>query len=695
MDLFAIHHLLFSAATARSLLGAVGLTLCIGAVFLYLYFRRPEIPCLGRLGRSPLNRGLLRVQGWLLGNRAVPRLCLALVAVGAAAIVSHSPEYEMLSVWRVAGVYSLLAMAFVLTLGSFLWVPSAESSLRGAASREGPTRVGPALAEQVSALRSYEGRPDAPGLFPLLYQGMVFRLQNLQLKREFPWSWRPLLRHTLWAACLAGLMFMVFARSAALLDETVAHRQSEEPLPVRRERAALDDPLPEDPAKQTDAEESAPSFRPDAEDGPSSEPPQAAPGERPEETEAAPSYPPTPRDESANEREGRRQPEQPELANEEQQTRTESPEQVASARRSESRSSDDSDDASRGVPAPSGMDSADAQQGAEKEERVGEDSADSQKAGPEKETTTPSAAGPKNEKERVPAEDAQTPTDPRRDAPSGDETRDLQEEPRGAEHSKEAQPTREPRAASERRTVPEKPCPGGKPCSPERCPAPGNSSTPGQTPAPRIAPGGPQRPCPAPGPGTQGQPSSKPGEQQGGDGTQDSGAPSLPPEQVPEQRPALAPTRRPEDATDEESVGQGPSGKTQPSASPERVREQQNAARDGRKPVRPADQYGAGTGPDPLGQGPKQEDPLDGVSFDDLKIKGQESPPGDAAARDFSPDDLSPEPTGELARAPSAPRYNPRIDLKPDRYVEPLPLSPQRIPAEYRDTFRKLFLRDE
>jgi hypothetical protein len=52
-------------------------------------------------------------------------------------------------------------------------------------------------------------------------------------------------------------------------------------------------------------------------------------------------------------------------------------------------------------------------------------------------------------------------------------------------------------------------------------------------------------------------------------------------------------------------------------------------------------------------------------------------------------------PTDGRLAAPAIPPHHATRDLKPSRYVEPLPVTPQRIPAEYRPIFKKLFERHE
>jgi hypothetical protein len=78
-----------------------------------------------------------------------------------------------------------------------------------------------------------------------------------------------------------------------------------------------------------------------------------------------------------------------------------------------------------------------------------------------------------------------------------------------------------------------------------------------------------------------------------------------------------------------------------------------------------------------------------------MRLPGRPQGPESLAASDFDPEAKTPSRISDSSRPTDAARHNPTTELRPNRYVEPLPLSPQRVPPEYRAAFHELFKRNE
>jgi len=652
MDVLTLYHLLFSSSSASAALIAGGLSLVVGVAPVALFYRRPRALHLSRFDDTPLGRRLSNVQGWALTLRTSQRLLPALLVYAAAWTIYANRGADQLPVWQAAAIYSLLAVAFLLVLGSFLWGPKVDRALGQIGQSATGGGVDRSLAQRVSALHELEGKPNAPALFPFLYQSMVARLQNLRLRTELPWRWRDLAVSMLFAGCTLAVLLLFLGSLASLVNETAEDLQSQEPLLAQRTSPPEPTFLP--PAAEPEKKETAPPFPPEdnkertggEQDLGSSPTPYPGTGKAP--PGPAPEVPPEPRAEEPDASPGQgsgdspRQdppsgsaPETPpdRLTPPSEREPSETPPGVAGTD-SPGEPQPQDGAAPRGTLSPAPEPKPDGEPGG----KGATDPATSRKEGPKE--GIPSNHGPQ-ERQPVP-----------------------RPEPRSGAGSHERTASREPASADP--SAQRKPCPSPS-CSKEK----------------------PCGSCPSPGAGKENQPAVTRGKEAEDGGRSGSAAPSQTPEQIAESEGTSAPGFTPDGKEQEkpgaDQVGGDPENGTDRDEEPPRMVSA--------PPEEPRAGHGDGAGP-PLDRGgTATEGDAGNTEYEEMKIRSQPSRNQDLAGKDFEPEDGTPRQRPDAP--PSPPRHNPRVDLKPNRYVEPLPLSPQRVPAEYRAAFRKLFRRDE
>lgn len=654
MDVLTLYHLLFSPFSAYAALVAGGLSLLVGSAALILFYRRPAAFHLSRFNDTPLGRRLSVVQGWALSLRSAQRLLPALLIYGTAWAVYANGDPDRLPVWRAAAIYSLLAVAVLLVLGSFLWGPKVDRALGQIGQTRGVGGAGRSLAPRVAALHALEGKPNAPALFPFLYQSMVARLQNLRLGTELPWRWRDLTINILFAGCTLAVLLLFLGSLASLVNETAEQLQSQGPLLAQRT------PLP--PAPEPEKKETAPPFPPEeteertgGENGPGSSPaphpesgpappdrtPEASPESRVEKPDASSGPGQGPGDPSPQDSPSDRAPEVP-------------PDQITPPEREPSGTPPEEDGLPTGPARADSPGEPQPKDGATPRETPSPDPEPKPDGEPgERKAPAPAAAGKEGAKEETPS-----PADHREKQPAPGP------EPRPRADSPEETASKDPDSTD--------PSPQQKPC-----------------PSPSCSQEKPCGSCSSPGAGKDGQPAATRGKETKGAGKPGSAAPSQTPEQLAENEGTSAPGSAP-DGKEREKPGAEQTG-----AVPE-----DGPSRDDRPPrtvsappMEPSDNHGDGSGPPRDRGGRATEGPAGNREYEEMKIRSQPSRNQDLAGKDFEPQDGTPP--HNPAAPPASPRHNPRVDLKPNRYVEPLPLAPQRVPAEYRTAFRRLFQRDE
>lgn len=602
MDLDTFYIFIFDSRTARALF--IGVLVGLGLTFTLIFaeYRIPGLNFINRTG-SPLGRRLLRIRSWAQLMRCIRRCLVAAVLLGLAAALILSLETETLSAGNAAAVYSIVVLALLVTASCFFLPPQINDTLdriRGERSEQLPVTP---LSEQVFALRKFEGRGSVPLLYPLLYQSMLARLQNLRLGREIPFRIRDVFVDVIQVAAIALLFLALFGKSATMIEETVQSRNTEEPLPVRR-----NPPAPEMPPEAFLA---------------------GADKDNPEEGKKG---------------------QQKELKPVEQKSPPAEPTQVASA-------SGISDTPETEIKEQRQLDQLRKPQ---KQEPPQEISANNSGASPQNQKSQPKLKEASQTSEQRPGRDGQNQRQQNSEnvpKPDGIPDQDPNKSPESAEVPKT--PTQTPQVAE----------------APSTAPAP----TPKQT---AEAPVSPPQPGDAPTTPPQPTPGRDLREQQ--KATQENQQ-----NQPRSERPPGALENPGNGARGElKQVAQKQNGKPAPqpgqtqTGKPNEANQQENNSQT----------QGSSHVPSPPSRRTVHTDW--NVDYEDLKLRdpldnrqGQAQPDPDDA-------DLT-----RLAqpkhRRPSPSTRHKRIDLEPKRYVEPLPLSPQRIPPQYRSAFRKLFKRDE
>jgi hypothetical protein len=257
--------------------------------------------------------------------------------------------------------------------------------------------------------------------------------------------------------------------------------------------------------------------------------------------------------------------------------------------------------------------------------------------------------------------------------------------PKSTESTKSTPSTSQPTAGAEDQAAPREPPGPQTPPSQPGPPRPTCSS-------PSCSAAKPCESCASSASGALAQPVASQGGQKSEPVAQpDSAAPSQTPEELAESGKSSAPAFEPGKAPGRQpvpgaSVSQRDEGTKRPG---EETRISSTPPQD------PNKSWGTGIGPPVEGAHRPSEGDRAGTEYEEMKLPGQSQGPESLAARDFDPEAKAPlkAPGGPGPRA--AGRHNPTMELRPNRYVEPLPLSPQRVPAEYRAAFHKLFQRNE
>ena len=140
-------------------------------------------------------------------------------------------------------------VAILLAAGSLLWGRNERKALQSIGAHRSAARPpGPAIYGQVCALRSFEGRGDAPDLYPLLYQSTVSRLANLSLEKELPWQWKVQLRYAANAAILLGILSFLMGSLSSFVQNTAS---------LLKENSLVNERLPMEQTPEEQAREAA------------------------------------------------------------------------------------------------------------------------------------------------------------------------------------------------------------------------------------------------------------------------------------------------------------------------------------------------------------------------------------------------------------------------------------------------------
>ena len=661
MDILALQNLLFSPNSALLVTGIAALAMAGGGAYLALLKKRPESTVL-KSEDSPLQRRLNRIENWSLSLRASYRLVLAFVLCGVAVWLAVAADEE-LTVTQTALSYSLGLVAILLAAGSLLWGRNERKALQSIGAHRSAARPpGPAIYGQVCALRSFEGRGDAPDLYPLLYQSTVSRLANLSLEKELPWQWKVQLRYAANAAILLGILSFLMGSLSSFVQNTAS---------LLKENSLVNERLP---MEQTPEEQLAKNDEPPPTFPPENEEQEGDSGRQSQSKGGSKSGP----DASQQEKQPGKDGQQESDSNQGGQSK---PEQTQEKKeggtgQEESEKGIGKDQLPQPRPNPPGQ--PDTPQNARerpqekdpnrppdvppedlKEKKVPQQNAENQQ---KKDPNRPPEVPPEDLKEQQASENQQK-RDQEQTA-NREQKQDSKAPSQRPEETKDSPPKHQPRPQSAQRKQDQPPGGGSK-----NCPAPQNGRPAGQE-----------------------DPFSQK-QQEGGKGSSTpkpldpNKAPNVPPEQLSDKQ-APSPLK-----DGEQEAGTQEAESQQPKLKQNRTEEAKRLAQpndDGQE--NNSKEYGSEPGPDPLGNGggsSNRTSKLKDTEFEDMKLKR-----GPSSSPEGEPKDLKPR-ENEPQRASAGQRYNPRTELKANRYVEPLPISPQRVPPEYRIAFRKLFQRDE
>lgn len=757
MDLSTLDFLVFNPSTAQALFTAAALALAAGATVIFFILLHASEPSRARpLREKPLDRWLRRIHAWACGMHGARREILAVALIGLAAAVYARQEADTLTPWAAAAIYTFLSMALLLVLTAFLVRPRLWQTLASIGTRSRTQRhQNHTMAEQIDALRTYEGKGDAPGLYPLLYQSMLSRLQNLHLARELPLRWQDLLRDAAGVSVLASVLFLLLGKSASLLHETVSSLQAEDAPTARRTPAAPEEP-PESSLAQDEPHQRPPSRVSKPETGASRDTAQSTPQassskassaanaeqEKGQDTQAstenAPagvaepsagagaggtprgeerSSPPTASKSSQGGQPGEKHGGRPAL---EQLSKDEKAGPVESDRSSPEKPVNPNESLAKSEPRPSSSphpeEAPESPPSATPAEPSGNPSSEASPSqadepGPSSVSKRPTPETSGEEGQRV----SSATESGKPDAQSGQGREDDPSSPGQIPGDLEAPgnspqpPAQKTSAGSEekdsRQDEKDVPRPG------DRSPSPGYTGDP----EPREGRDAPPSGCSgcSGGGGEKSCPVHGPEPRQGGNQAQDTGAAGEGPnsERGPGQAPQESPSPDGASSTGEKCAGPGGSKPGQVSQGGKQAlgQDEKSTTPGEKKPglgqasgkaggYRGGDQYGSAPDTRPIGdRRPVKNDPQ--VNYKEMKLR-DDSPErrgrGDAAPPDAEPAPAEADAENEsVDPARVATQHNPTTELKPSRYVEPLPLSPQRVPPEYRSAFRKLFERDE
>ncbi|MBI2192675.1 MAG: hypothetical protein HYU36_11900, partial [Planctomycetes bacterium] len=234
MSLVALHDFLFSPATARAALLASVAVLGLEALLIAFCLWRARRSASHPSGEHPLGRRLSRIQAWAIGIHGGQKWIVAAGLVAAATALRWGTSERVPGPWTLGALCAFLALAHFLILSSLLHHPSLRDTLgRIGSTSMGSPSVSPTLPDQIEALRACEGRAEAPGLYPILYQSMLLRLQNLRLSEALPLRKRDVIKVAAAATTLAVPLILVLGQAASLLQETVGDLMAEAPGWVR------------------------------------------------------------------------------------------------------------------------------------------------------------------------------------------------------------------------------------------------------------------------------------------------------------------------------------------------------------------------------------------------------------------------------------------------------------------------------
>ncbi|MDA0836429.1 MAG: hypothetical protein O3B01_04700 [Planctomycetota bacterium] len=663
MDILTLHDWLFSPNSALLVAGIAAVAMAAGGAYLTLLKKRPESTVLKRRN-SPLQRRLNRIENWSLSLRASYRLVLAFMSCAAAVWLVLSADKE-LTVHQAAWSFSLELIAILLAAGSLLWGRNERKAFESIGAHRNAARPpGIAIYGQVCALRSFEGRGEPPALYPLLYQSTVSRLANLSLEQELPWRWSMQLRYAANVSILLiFLSFMVGSLSEFVQDTAELLNQNA----MVNERLPMERPGEEQRAKK---EDQPPSFPPEGDEQQEGDSGQQSKGGSESGLDA-------PRQEKQS---GEKDQEQ------ESDSNQKSDQSSGEASKNEEGKSEQTQEQQEG-----GDRQGQPQKNLGKErttQSLEEDPNRPPDVPPEElnDKKTPQQSSQKK-KEQDPNRPPDVPPEDLKEQQQASESLEQQNQEQGRKQEKtgardqsqdEGAPSQRPDETTEDSTE----TPQSQPRSAEREPDKPSGSGTKECPAPQNGRTADQQ-------NPTGNRNQKPGK--GDDASPQPGDPNKAPDVPPEQ---LSEEQSPSPSQDgEQEVGTQDSESQQPKIEQKRAEEAKRLAQpndDGQE--NQSKEYGNEPGPDPLGNGngnSKKMADLKDTEFKDMRLKR-----GEFSSPDGKPEDVKP-PETEPQRATSEHRYNPRTELKANRYVEPLPISPQRVPPEYRTAFRKLFQRDE